>query len=422
VLITPSRQYYKNQNGTGRLQVNVSAADIGKPADSAIIRITPHSDENIVEEMTTDSSGKTPIIDLAAPPVEFSQAPGEPKPYTEYDVYVSLSGYKPVVIEGAQILPNSTALQEVRLEPSEKVSPEPQNIPISPHTLWGTFPPKIPENEVKPLPDSTGFVVLPQPVVPEFVIVHEGVPSDKTARNSWIYFKDYIKNVVSSEIYSTWPRESIKANILAVLSFTMNRIYTEWYRGKGFDFTITNSTAFDQSFVYGRNVFTEISVLVDELFTTFITRPGIRQPLFTQYCDGVQTQCPNWMTQWGSKTLGDQGYDSVSILRNYYGQNIYLMEAQKVSGVPVSYPGSPLQMGSEGQNVRTIQEQLNTISTNYPAINKIKTDGYYSDQTRTAVETFQRIFNLPVTGIVDFATWYKISNIYVAVTKMAELR
>lgn len=416
-----SRYYNKNQIDTGRLQVNVSALDIGKPAGNAVIRITPRADENIIEELTTDTSGKTQVIDLAAPPVEFSQKPGEPKPYTEYDLYISLDGYKPVIIEGTQILPNSTALQDVRLSPSEITSPQPLNVPISDHTLWGNYPPKVPEDDVKPLPDSTGFVVLPQPVVPEFVIVHEGVPSNASSRNLWVYFSDYIKNVASSEIYSTWPRESIKANILAILSFTMNRIYTEWYRGKGYDFTVTNSTAFDQSYIHGRNIYTEISTAVDELFTTFITRPGIRQPLFTQYCDGVKSQCPKWMTQWGSKALGDQGYDSISILRNYYGQNIYLMEAQKVSGVPVSYPGNPLQMGSEGSNVRIIQEQLNTISNNYPAINKIRVDGYYSDQTRTAVETFQRVFNLPVTGIVDFATWYKISNIYVAVTKMAEL-
>ena len=361
------------------------------------------------------------MIELAAPPVEFSQRPGEPKPYTEYDLYVSQDGYKPVMIEGAQILPNTTALQNVRLEPAVTVGPQPQSIPISDHTLWGIFPPKVPEDAVKPLPDSTGFVVLPQPVVPEFVIVHQGVPTDTSAPNAWVYFQDYIKNVASSEIYSTWSRESIKANVLAILSFTMNRIYTEWYRGKGFDFTVTNSTAYDQAFVYGRNIYAEISTVVDEIFTTFVTKPGIRQPLFTQYCDGVRTQCPNWMTQWGSKALGDQGYDSVSILRNYYGQNIYLMEAQKVSGVPVSYPGNPLQMGSEGPNVRMIQEQLNAISNNFPAINKMRVDGYYSDQTRTAVETFQRIFNLPVTGIVDFATWYRISNIYVAVTRMAEL-
>jgi len=332
-----------------------------------------------------------------------------------------MNGYKTVRIEGTQILPNSTALQDVSLEPVETPPAGPENIPIEPHTLYGVFPPKIPESEVKPLPDSSGFVVLPQPVVPEFIIVHEGVPTDASARNVWVYFQDYIKNVASCEIYSTWPRESLKANILAILSFTMNRVYTEWYRGKGFDFTITNSTAFDQAYVHGRNIYEDISTLVDDLFTTYITRPGIRQPLLTQYCDGTRVQCPNWMTQWGSKNLAEQGYDAISILRYYYGQEIYLMEAEKVSGVPISYPGTDLQVGSTGPAVRTIQEQLNAISNNYPAINKVREDGVYGEQTRVAVETFQSIFNMPVTGIVNFATWYKISAIYVAVTRMAEL-
>ena len=417
----PNRYFFKNQVDTGRLQVNVSVLDVARPADSAVVRITPRDGESVVEEMTTDSSGKTPVTDLPAPPLEFSQIPGSPMPYSEYDVYVSMNGYKTVRVEGTQILPNSTALQDVRLEPVEAPPAGPENIPIEPHTLYGVFPPKIPESEVKPLPDSSGFVVLPQPVVPEFIIVHEGVPTDASARNVWVTFQDYIKNVASCEIYSTWPRESLKANILAILSFTMNRVYTEWYRSKGFDFTITNSTAFDQAFVHGRNFYEDISTIVDDLFTTYITRPGIRQPLLTQYCDGTRVQCPNWMTQWGSKNLGEQGYDAISILRYYYGQEIYLMEAEKVSGVPISYPGVELQVGSTGPAVRTIQEQLNAISNNYPAINKVRVDGVYGEQTRVAVETFQRIFNMPATGIVNFATWYKISAIYVAVTRMAEL-
>jgi len=285
----------------------------------------------------------------------------------------------------------------------------------------GDFPPKIPEDEVKPLPESGGFVVLPEPVIPEFVIVHQGVPSDNSAQNVWVPFKDYIKNVASCEIYSTWPDASIRANVLAILSFTLNRVYTEWYRGKGYDFTITNSTAFDQAFTYGRNIFQEIATVVDEIFTTFITRPGIRQPLLTQYCDGSRVQCPNMMSQWGSKNRADEGYDAIGILRYYYGQDIFLMQAEKVSGVPMSYPGTALQTGSTGPSVRMIQEQLNAISNNYPAINKIRVDGVFGEQTRTAVETFQKIFNLPQTGIVDFGTWYQISNIYVAVTKIAEL-
>jgi len=416
-----NRYYYRNQVDQGRIQVNVSVLDVGRPADAAVVRITPRNGENTVEEMMTNTSGQTPVTDLPAPPLEFSQVPGSPMPYSEYDIYVTMEGYKPVRVEGTQILPDTLAIQNVNLEPASAPPAGPEEVPIQPHTLYGVFPPKIPESEVKPLPDSSGFVVLPQPVVPEFVVVHLGVPTDSSARNVWVTFQDYIKNVASCEIYSTWPEETIKANVLAILSFTMNRIFTEWYRGRGFDFTITNSTAFDQAFNYGRNIYDNFSNIVDDLFTTYITRPGIRQPLLTQYCDGTRVQCPGWLTQWGSKYLGEQGYEAISILRNFYGQDIFLMAADRVSGVPVSFPGAALQLGSTGPAVRTIQEQLNAISNNYPAISKVRVDGEFGEQTRVAVETFQRIFNMPITGIVDFATWYRISAIYVAVTRMAEL-
>lgn len=264
-------------------------------------------------------------------------------------------------------------------------------------------------------------MVLPNPVVPEFIIVHDGRPNDTSAPNYWIPFADYIKNVASSEIYANWPQSTIKANVLAILSFTLNRVYTEWYRGQGYNFTITSSTAYDHAFSYGRNIFAEIATVVDDIFTSFVTRPGIRQPLLTQYCDGKSVVCPNWMTQWGSKSLGDQGYTAIDILKSFYGYDIYLMQAQKVQGVPSSYPGTALQMGSLGEDVRVIQEQLNTISNNYPKINKVRVDGVFGEETRRAVVTFQEIFRLSADGIVGFSTWYTISHIYVAVTRMAEL-
>ena len=289
---------------------------------------------------------------------------------------------------------------------------------ISPHTLWGDFPPKIPEDEVKPLPDADGLVVLPKPVIPEYIIVHLGKPSDQGVPNEWVLFRDYIKNVACSEIYATWARETIKANVLAIISFTLNRVYTEWYRGKGYDFTITNSTAYDQSFVPGRTIFEEISVVVDDLFNTYITREGAGQPLLTQYCDGRQTQC-NGLSQWGSQALGEQGWDAISILRRYYGSDIYLAPAEKVEGVPMSFGGETLTVGSAGEDVRTIQLQLNRISENFPALPRVRADGVYGTETQEAVRTFQSIFLLPQTGDVDFATWYSISNIYVAVAKLA---
>jgi len=406
---------------SGRLQIGAFASDIGKPASNAMIRITPRGVKNqILDELITDRSGQTPIIDLAAPPLEFSMS-GEYKPYSEYDIQIMMEGYEPQIIEGVQILPATTAYQDIRLSPIVEHTSQSRIISIREHTLWGAFPPKIPEDEIKELPPSTGYVVLPDPVVPEFIIVHDGPPSDTSAPNYWIPFADYIKNVASCEIYSNWPQATITANILAILSFTLNRVYTEWYRGQGYYFTITSSTAYDHAFSYGRNIFSEISSEVDNIFTSFITRPGIRQPLLTQYCDGKNSTCPNWMTQWGSMALGDQGYSAIDILKNYYGYDIYLMQAQKVEGVPMSYPGTVLQMGSVGEPVRVIQEQLNAISNHYPAISKVRVDGIFGEQTRLAVETFQDIFRLSADGIVGFNTWYKLSHIYVSVTRMAEL-
>jgi len=269
------------------------------------------------------------------------------------------------------------------------------------------------------MPTPTDFVVLPKPVIPEQVVVHAGVPSDASAPNYTVGFKDYIKNVASSEIYTTWPEEAIKANILAILSFTLNRVYTEWYRGKGYPFTITNSTAFDQSFTYGRTLYKEISTQVDQLFTTYISKPDILQPLFTQYSDGKKVVRKGWLSQWGTKELADQKYTALQILKNYYGYDIILKQAEKVQGIPQSYPGTTLKLGSTGEAVKTIQRQLNAISRNFPAIPKVVVDGVYGDGTVSAVKVFQDVFDLPVTGEVNFPTWYEISDIFVSVEKLS---
>lgn len=405
---------------SGRLQIGVFAVDISMPASNATVRIKPGGGGNqILEEFMTDSSGQVPIVNLPAPPLEFSMSETN-KPYSEYDVQVIMDGYEPQIIEGVQVLPNTIACQDIHLNPITEYDARTKIIPVKEHTLWGAFPPKTAEDDIKNLPPSSGYVVLPEPVVPEFIIVHDGIPGNASAPNYWVPFADYIKNVASCEIYANWAYETIVANVLAILSFTLNRVYTEWYRGQGYSFTITSSTAYDQAYSFGRNIFSEISSVVDGIFTTFITRPGIRQPLFTQYCDGKKVSCPNWMSQWGSKILGDQGYFAIDILKRYYGYDIYLMQTQKVAGIPSSYPGAVLQTGSFGENVRVIQRQLNVISNNYPAINKVRVDGIFGQETRRAVETFQRIFRLSSDGIVGFDTWYKLSHVYVAVTKMAE--
>lgn len=412
--------YYQNID-SGRLSVNVFTEDMGLPAQNATVNIAPADNpEGIIEQLITNSSGQTQEVTLPTPPVEFSmQQENELQPYRSYNMRVTMEGYKEVRINGVQLFPDTTAIQQVNLQPQTDTGVQGQDITVMPPVLWGDYPEKIPEDPVKPLPAPMNYIVLPNPVVPEYIIVHDGAPSNANAQNYWVPFKDYIKNVASCEIYSNWPEATIRANVLAILSFTLNRVYTEWYRSRGYDFTITNSTAYDHAFSYGRNIYQEISTVVDDIFTTFVTRPDIKQPLLTQYCDGKKVQCAGWMTQWGSKSLGDQGYNAVDILKNYYGSDIYLMQAEKVEGVPSSFPGENLQMGSTGPSVRTIQEQLNAISNNYPAIGKMAVDGIYGNATREAVEVFQGVFNLPATGIVDFATWYQISRIYVAVTKMA---
>ena len=291
---------------------------------------------------------------------------------------------------------------------------------IPAHTLYAEYPPKIPESEVKPVAD-TGEIVLSRVVVPETIVVHNGPPNDASATNYYVPFADYIKNVASSEIYATWPQNTIIANVLAILSFTLNRIYTEWYRSKGYDFTITSSTAYDHAFVPGRNYFESISEVVDTIFTNYLSRPLVRQPILTQYCDGRRVSCPNWMRQWESKDLGEQGLEPIEIIRFFYGEDMYINAAEQISGIPSSWPGAPLDIGSSGPKVLQLQEQLNRIARNYPAIPTIVEDGIYGPATAEAVRTFQRIFDLPQTGITDYRTWYKISAIYVGVSRIAEL-
>lgn len=406
----------------GQLQIGVFDGNISTPLDNANIKIISKADNaNIIDQEISNISGQSPIVNLPSPSIDYSlDFESQNQPFSDYDVVVTADGFRPTLIQGVQIFPHTIATQNIYMQPGS-LSDSMNIITINKPTLWGSFPPKIVEDSVNELPESSGYVVLPEVVIPEFIIVHDGVPTDTSAQNYWVSFTDYIKNVASCEIYSTWPEETIKANILAIISFTLNRVYTEWYRAKGYDFTITSSTAYDHAFNFGRNIFKEISTIVDNIFNQFVTKPDIRQPLFTQYCDGKRVSCPNWMTQWGSKQLGDQGYNAIDILKSYYGQEIFLMNAKKVEGIPLSFQGTSLQMGSTGEQVRTIQEQLNAISNNYPAIKKVRVDGIYGDETRIAVETFQDIFRLPSTGIVDFATWYRISDIYVAVLRLAEL-
>lgn len=280
----------------GKLKIQINSEITSFPIADASISISYTGvPEQTLEQVTTDSSGQTETLELAAPPLEYSLNPTiESQPYSEYTLSVTAPGFEPINISGTEILPDVTAIQNITMRPNT-ATPQQEVFVIPAHTLYGTYPPKIAEDEIKPT-DETGEIVLSRVVVPEFIVVHDGSPRDSTAQNYYVKYKDYIKNVASSEIYATWPENTIRANVLAIMSFTLNRVYTEWYRNKGYDFTITSSTAFDHKWIPERNIYDTISVIVDELFANYLSRPNVRQPILTQYCDGRQVSCPNWMT------------------------------------------------------------------------------------------------------------------------------
>lgn len=409
-----------NSNSYGTLKIMVHSSMGYIPIPDAQITITFTGDP--VETplyFTTDSSGQTEIISLPSPDIDYSlDSSSFALPYSEYTIKAIAQGYESVLITGSEILPDCLSLQTIEMTPANLSDETEETIAIPPHTLYGDYPPKIPEEEIKSV-SETGEIILSRVVIPEYVIVHDGAPSDSKAKNYHVRYKDYIKNVASCEIYPTWPENALYANILAIMSFTLNRVYTEWYRNKGYNFTITSSTAYDQKWVYGRNIYENISYLVDSVFANYLSRPGIRQPLFSAYCDGNRVSC-NGLSQWGSKYLADRGYSAIEILRYYYGNNIFINTASIISGIPSSYPGYNLSIGSSGDKVRQLQSQLNRIARNYPAIKSIVADGIYGSKTAEAVKTFQGIFNLPKSGITDYPTWYKISEIYVGVTRISE--
>lgn len=409
-----------DNTSAGFLRMNVISSLGQIPIQDATVSISYSGDpDTVIEELSTNSSGLTETVELPAPPLEYSLEPeSEVQPYAEYNITVTAPGYEPVLVSGSELLADETSLQPIRMNPLEVTEEDEKFVLIPDHTLWGEYPPKIPEAEIKPIAES-GEIVLSRVVIPEYVIVHDGVPSDRSAANYWVKYTDYIKNVASSEIYATWPESSIYANVLAIMSFTLNRVYTEWYRNQGYDFTITNSTAYDQKWIYGRNIYENISRLVDNIFNNYLSRPGVRQPIFTSYCDGQRVTC-NGLSQWGSKYLGDEGYSAIEIIRYYYGNDMYINSADSISGIPSSWPGYNLNIGASGDKVRQLQQQLNRIAQNYPAIPTIVADGIYGPRTAQAVRTFQQIFGLPATGVTDFATWYAISRIYVGVSRIAE--
>ena len=407
-------------SSSGSIKISVVSSVELIPVVNATVTISYTGDpDSPLMELTTDSSGQTPTVELPTPPVELSLEPENlEQPYSEFNIEVTAEGYDPVLVSGSEVLAGELSLQPVRMNPTVGSEQPERDVIIPDHTLFGDYPPKIPEDEIKPIAE-TGEIVLSRVVIPEYIIVHDGAPNDSTAANYWVKYRDYIKNVASCEIYATWPESTIYANVLAIMSFTLNRVFTEWYRNQGYDFTITSSTAYDQKWIYGRNIFENIDYLVDTIFANYLSRPGVLQPILTSYCDGQRVTCAG-LSQWGSKYLGDQGYSPIEIIRYYYGNDMYINTATTISGVPSSYPGYALNIGASGEKVRQLQTQINRIARNFPAIPTVTADGIYGPGTAEAVRVFQGVFNLPQTGVTDYATWYEISEVYVGVSRIAE--
>lgn len=413
---------YPAESGTsyrGSLRINTSSFDTSGAVPGAKVSISYSGEpDNVIEETDTDENGNSIDIPLPAPKLEYSMEPGVNQPYSEYNITVSARGYETVRISGIEILPDELSIQNVSLLP-KAIDNTAELFVIGPHTLYGDYPPKEPESEIKPVNES-GEIVLSRVVIPEYVVVHDGPPADANAKNYYVRYTDYIKNVASSEIYATWPEAAITANVLAIQSFTLNRVFTEWYRNKNYDFTITSSTAVDHKWIPERNIFQSISDVVDNIFNNYLSRPDVLQPILTQYCDGKRVTCPGVMSQWGSKYLADDGFSAIEILKNFYGSSLYINETDIISGIPSSWPGYDLAIGSSGEKVFQLQNELNVIATAYPGIPLLAVDGIYGQGTAESVRVFQKIFNIGETGIVDFQTWYKISQIYVGVSRIAE--
>lgn len=388
-----------------------------------------------IAQFMTDIDGLAQPVTLDAPDKALSLIPDiTEQVYAAYDVEVRAEGYSPMRFEGVQVYSGVEAYLPVSMVPvfsAEDVSPtsvssdtEAASADARQQMILITIPaPALQGGSASgPTPLTTCAIqpqVLDRVFIPQYITVHLGKPQNSAA-NETVSFPYYIKNVCSSEIYPTWPENALRANIYAQISLALNRVFTEWYPSKGYNFNITNSTQYDQYYVSGRNIFSNISRIVDDIFNTYLRRVGDFAPYYAEYCNGTTVTCKG-MSQWGTVSLAESGLSPIQILRRYYGSNFELVTTNDIRSIPSSYPGSPLRVGSTGNAVRTIQRQLNRIAKNYPSISQQTVDGVFGQATAAAVRTFQKIFNLTQDGVVGKTTWYKISYIYVAVKKLAEL-
>ncbi len=399
----------------GYLIIQARTAHDALPLSGVQIRIMDHQ-EKIIYELTTDESGETEKISLETLERTLSLDPNfSGTPFISYNVLALANGFNSVHIVGIPILEGETAIQPIEFIPMRKQ----QRTPSVTEIQIGAPAVSTTGNRYQEGP-ITESRVLRQVVIPNPITVHLGSPGT-SASNVQVSFPDYVKNAASSEIYPTWPESSLRANIYAIITFALNRVYTEWYRSRGFNFDITNSTAYDQNYIYGRNIYESISRIVDEIFNEYVRRQGQNAPYFTSFCNGTTATCPG-LSQWGTVTLANQGLSPLQILRSYYPKDVEIAETNIITGIVSSYPGTALKTGSTGLDVQTIQTYLQKIRRNYPAIPAI-TDpaGVFGESTRAAVAKFQSIFNLTPDGIVGKSTWNKLSYLYTSVTRLAEL-
>lgn len=399
----------------GYLMIQTRIANDAVPLPNVQISVMDDEGRGIYE-LTTDESGEAPLVSLETVDAGLSLNPNYTgNPYVGYDVLARAEGFQPLYLEGVPIYEGETAILPLALIPMQEFVRSTDTMKISIEkpaaSRW--------EPHFQQQPMGAPYV-LRQVVIPNTITVHLGTPA-AWASNVRVSFPDYVKNVASSEIYPTWPEGALRANIYAIITFALNRIFTEWYRSQGYDYDITNSTAYDQAFVYGRPIYESINVIVDEIFDQYVKRQGQDAPYFTSFCNGTTVTCSG-LSQWGTVTLAQQGLTPLEILRTYYPNDIVIAQAKAVTDAVTSYPGTPLRVGSTGLDVQTIQEYLNRIRNNYPAIPAITEDvGTFGSSTAAAVRRFQSIFNLTADGVVGKATWYKISQVYTAVTRLAEL-
>ena len=401
----------------GYLTIQARTAHDAVPLGGVQIRVLNRQGKSVYV-LTTDENGETEQIPLETVDKSFSQNPYYAgTPYISYNVLAQMSGFNSLYVKSIPIYEGENALLPITLVPMQESQRSPLQAEISIGKPAVTEQGSRTQEGTVTEPESR---ILRQVVIPNPITVHLGTPTS-SASNVQVSFPDYVKNVASSEIYPTWPEAALRANIYAIITFALNRIYTEWYRNRGYSFDITNSTAYDQAFVYGRPIYSSISRIVDAIFNEYVRRQGQIAPYFTSFCNGTTATCQG-LSQWGTVTLANQGYTPLQILRSYYPNDIEIVQTNIITNVISSYPGTPLRTGSTGLDVQTIQTYLTRIRRNYPAIPAISDPaGTFGSSTNAAVTKFQSIFNLTPDGIVGKSTWYKISSLYAAVAKLAEL-